>query len=163
MPTARSLLLLLVALALLTPVEAKGQETSASSDLRVSVAVVGGHTTAYRGGATYMVSALFSRASSVPFELAYEFTPSPSRGNAQLFWLGLRTPRGMPAPGFYAGTRVGLLNGPSHNGLIGDLHIGLQADWERVGVRIEPALLVGFPDQIFVLGRLAAGLSWTVL
>ena len=41
--------------------------------------------------------------------------------------------------------------------------VGLQADWERVGVRIEPALLVGFPDQIFVLGRLAAGLSWTVL
>ena len=112
-----------------------------------------------------MVSALFSRASGIPFELAYEFTPAPVRGNAHLFWLGLRTPRRIPVNGYYAGTRVGYLHGPSANydGFMGDLHVGLQAGGERLGIRLEPALLVGFPGVIFVGGRLAAGLTWTVL
>ena len=143
------------------PIAGTGQEAIDSSDHHITATVAAGLTSAYRGGDTYLVSALYSRPDAVPVEVAFEYTPAPSFGNAKILWIGVRTPRGLPVSTFYAGTRGGLLDGPSYNGLLVDVHLGLQAFWKGFGVRVEPALLAGADETLFVGGRVTAGASWT--
>lgn len=145
----------------LLPVDAVSQETRRSPDLGVEIAALGGYTSAYRGGATHLVSARFSRLSGLPIEVAFEYTPTPMVGNAKIFWLGLQSPDGAVGKVFYAGARGGFVDGPSYDGVLADLHVGLQVDWRSLGIRLEPALLGGFDETLFLGRRLAAGLTWS--
>lgn len=109
---------------LLAPLAATSQEPSNSSDRGITITASAGLTSAYRGGETYLISALLSRPEAVPVEVAFEYTPAPWLGNAKIFWLGSRIPLGTLPNALYAGWRGGFVDGPRANGLLADLHFG---------------------------------------
>lgn len=155
----RGEVVLLSGVLLLVPFRGVAQETDPPARYDLGVTVSPGYTTAYRGGVSYLASVLLFRPSGIPLEAAFEFIPT-AYGGAGIFWLGTQYPRGVPMPNLYAGTRAGLLKGPIYNGFLVDLHVGFQLGARGIGLRLEPALLLGADESIFVGARLAAGLSW---
>lgn len=149
------------ALLLLAPVAATSQEASDPSDRGMAISVATGMTSAYQGGETYWVSAVIPTSGTVAVELALEYTPTPAVGNAKIFWLGFRTPRGTLSNTLYAGGRGGILDGPSASGWLVDLHFGVQIGGRHLAVFLEPAVLAGAASGPFVGGRIIAGVSWT--
>jgi hypothetical protein len=103
----------------------------------VEFTALGGLTTAYGGGVTFLGSAVFAKPFGVPLELALEFTPAPAIGTAKILWLGLRHPRGILVNGIYTGIRGGLLDGPSANGWLADVHVGHRTELSSYGFHLE--------------------------
>lgn len=139
-----------------SPENGRGQET-ASSASGVRIAGAAGHTSAYRGGPTYLLSMLFLRSSGLAIEIAAEVTPAPIRGNAETLWLGIRSREGWLGGALQLGGRGGILQGPSETGLLADVHLSLELGWRSVGIILEPAYLVGLAPSPFRSTRLVLG------
>ena len=155
------LLLCSSSLLLLAPTAATAQEASDPLDRGIAISVATGLTSVYQGGETYLVSAVIPTPGAGPVEVALEYTPTPVVGSAKILWLGLRTSGGTIQDPVYSGWRLGILDGPSVNGGVVDLHFGVQVGWRGLGIFVEPAALAGVDSGLFVGGRVTAGVSWT--
>ena len=148
-------------LVLAAPNHGRAQETQGAPDPRVRIALAAGRTSAYQGGATYLLSVLFLRSSGLPIEVGAEVTPAPITGNAEFFWLGLRSREGWFGGALQVGGRGGILQGPSDKGLVVDVHLSLELGSRGIGIILEPAFFAGIAPSPFRGTRLAGGLTWT--
>ncbi len=130
-------------------------------DGSVRIALAAGHTSAYQGGPTYLLSVLLPRSGALPIEFAAELMSASERGTAEAFWLGLGSREGWLGGALHLGARAGIVQGPYESEVLFDAHFSVEVEWNEIGLILQPAFVTGLVPFPRGRMRLVGGLTWT--